>query len=143
MPEPIDCRKNSKLPTYGLSFFNKIYFIIVTNCNIGGNNTSDKLKFMVNSEHIYANIKLVNFPLIKYSNLINLSQISYFSNFKKSFIKFDFNLTSSLNSSKEQRWLTKNSLLTEFFLKNSNAFTQSKTLLGALYLNSNFVKKNL
>jgi hypothetical protein len=49
----------------------------------------------------------------------------------------------SLNNAKEQRWLTKNSLLTEFFIKNSNAYTQSKTLLGTLFVNESLSKKNL
>jgi hypothetical protein len=58
-------------------------------------------------------------------------------------VQYDFNLHTNLLAAKELRWVVKNSLLSEFFLKNSQAFTVSKSQLGLSFLNSEFLAKNL
>jgi hypothetical protein len=57
--------------------------------------------------------------------------------------QYNFNLNANLLAAKELRWTVKNSLLSEFFLKNSQAFTASKSKLGLSFLNSEFLSKNL
>ena len=53
------------------------------------------------------------------------------------------NSTLALQSAKEDRWLLRNSLLTDGLITNSNAFTQSKKLLGINTLNSDSNDKNI
>jgi len=53
------------------------------------------------------------------------------------------NTQSALKSSKESRWLFRNSLLSENSILNSNAFTQSKKLLGVNFLSSDSPSKNV
>jgi hypothetical protein len=70
------------------------------------------------SESIYS-IKLDNNN--KQFNMVNsLNNLYKFIFSQKSLNRLDFNLYNNLNIAKEQRWLTKNSLLTEFLSKNSN-----------------------
>jgi hypothetical protein len=57
--------------------------------------------------------------------------------------QYNFNLHINLSAAKELRWAVKNSILSEFFLKNSQAFTVSKSQLGLSFLNSEFLSKNL
>lgn len=53
------------------------------------------------------------------------------------------NTQEALRSSKEDRWLLRNSLLSENLILNSNAFTQSKKLLGINFMNSDTASKNV
>ena len=53
------------------------------------------------------------------------------------------NTQEALRSSKEDRWLLRNSLLSENLILNSNAFTQSKKLLGVNFMNSDTASKNV
>jgi hypothetical protein len=54
-----------------------------------------------------------------------------------------FNIENNINMSKQQRWLSKNSLLSESITQNSFLITQSKKLLGSGVLDKNFSSKNL
>lgn len=53
------------------------------------------------------------------------------------------NTQEALKASKEDRWLLRNSLLSENLIINSNAFTQSKKLLGVNLLSSDIASKNV
>jgi hypothetical protein len=53
------------------------------------------------------------------------------------------NTQNGLKSSKEDRWLLRNSLLSESLILNSNSFTQSKKLLGINFLSSDSASKNV
>lgn len=53
------------------------------------------------------------------------------------------NTQESLKTSKEDRWLLRNSLLSESIIINSNSFTQSKKLLGVNFLSSDNASKNV
>jgi len=95
---------------------------------------------LTDSESTYGKIptldKMFHTPL-------NLKNLQTYNNIHKSLTYFDFNLLTNINSGKEQRWLVKNSILTEFLTKNTNAFTQSKKLLGLSNYNNNFSNKNI
>jgi hypothetical protein len=56
---------------------------------------------------------------------------------------FNFNLENNLNVAKQQRWLVKNSLLTESIIPNSFLITQSKKLLGTGLVNKDFSNSTL
>lgn len=49
----------------------------------------------------------------------------------------------ALRNAKQDRWLVRNSLLSENLISNSNAFTQSKKLLGVNLLNSETASRNV
>jgi len=74
---------------------------------------------------------------------INLSELynMYKSRSYKS--QFNFNLESNLNISNQQRWLSKNSLLSESIIHNSFRITQAKKLIGAGTLNPNYTSQSL
>ena len=55
----------------------------------------------------------------------------------------NLNTQDALRSAKQDRWLVRNSLLSENLILNSNAFTQSKKLLGVNFLNSDAASKNV
>ena len=95
---------------------------------------------LASSESSYG--KVVNFNKMFHTPL-NLKNVQTYNNLHKSLTYFDFNLLASINSGKEQRWLVKNSILTEFLTRNTNAFTQSKKLLGLSNYNNNFSNKNI
>jgi len=77
------------------------------------------------------------------NNHLNLKSIHLYTNTHESLLQFDFNLINNINIGKEQRWLVKNSNLTEFLTKNNNSLTQSKKLIGQSYYSPNFINKNL
>jgi hypothetical protein len=56
---------------------------------------------------------------------------------------FNFNIKSNLDMANQQRWLTKNSLLTESIVHNSFIFTQAKKLIGTGLLNKDFTNQTL
>lgn len=92
------------------------------------------------SESSYGKIATLN---KMFHTPLNLKNVQTYNNLHKSLTYFDFNLLTNINSGKEQRWLAKNSILTEFLTKNTNAFTQSKKLLGLSNYNNNFSNKNI
>lgn len=55
----------------------------------------------------------------------------------------NLNTQDALKSAKQDRWLVRNSLLSENLILNSNAFTQSKKLLGINFLSSDAASKNV
>ena len=95
---------------------------------------------LTNSESNYGKILT---PDKVFHTSLNLKNIQTHSNLHKSLTYFDFNLPVNINSGKEQRWLVKNSTLTEFLTKNTNIFTQSKKLLGLTNYDNNFSNKNI
>ena len=78
-----------------------------------------------------------------FTSSMNLQSLQSYVNPHKSLTFFDFNILTNINYGKEQRWLVKNSILTEFLTKNTNMFTQSKKLLGVGNYNNSFSGKNL
>lgn len=95
---------------------------------------------LTSSESNYGKIPTPN-KMINTS--LNLKNVQTYNNLHKSLTYFDFNLLTNINSGKEQRWLVKNSILTEFLTKNTNSFTQSKKLLGLSNYNNSFSNKNI
>jgi hypothetical protein len=56
---------------------------------------------------------------------------------------FNFNIENNLSIAKQQRWLVRNSLLTESIIPNSFLITQSKKLIGSGVLDKDFTNKTL
>jgi hypothetical protein len=56
---------------------------------------------------------------------------------------FNFNIENNLNISKQQRWLSKNSILSESIIPNSFLITQSKKLIGSGVFDNDFTNKTL
>jgi hypothetical protein len=74
---------------------------------------------------------------------LNLHTLSKLNNIKNYPVLFDFNINNNLQISKQQRWLVRNSLLSESIINNSFLITQAKKLLGLGLLDSNFTNKTL
>jgi len=55
----------------------------------------------------------------------------------------NLNTQDALRNAKQDRWLVRNSILSENLILNSNAFTQAKKLLGVNFLNSDTASKNV
>jgi hypothetical protein len=92
--------------------------------------------FYKNSITSLLNTRIINTrtnlnDIFKIYKTINNSNLLYFS------------IENNLNMSKQQRWLVKNSLLSELLAQNSFLFTQSKKLIGLSSLDKNFTSKNL
>jgi len=106
-------------------------------------NTYNPTSTFTSSESFYKNsltslldTKIINTrtnlnDIFKIYKTINNSNLLYFS------------IENNLNMSKQQRWLVKNSLLSELLAQNSFLFTQSKKLIGLSSLDKNFTSKNL
>lgn len=73
-------------------------------------------------------------------SLTTLNKIYNLSNYP---LFFNFNIDSNLKISKQQRWLARNSLLTESIISNSFLTTQAKKLIGLNTLNSSYTNKTL
>ena len=73
----------------------------------------------------------------------NSTDISLINSYNTALSMTNLNTRKGLKSSKEDRWLLRNSLLSENLVLNSNAFTQSKKLLGVNMLNSSSSQKNV
>jgi hypothetical protein len=58
-------------------------------------------------------------------------------------ILFDFNVFTNLATSKEHRWLTRNSLLSQSLTSNNYLITQSKKLIGTSSINKDLSSKSL
>lgn len=74
---------------------------------------------------------------------ISLKLINTINNFYKNPLFFNFNIDNNMLLSKQQRWLARNSLLTENIVPNSFLVTQAKKLTGLNTLNPNFTNKTL
>jgi hypothetical protein len=123
------------------SLYNKIYNKILLNFIINNNAKTNFMTPITTSESNYS-INLNNNSK-QFNMLTNLNNLYKFTLTQKTLNRLDFNLYNNLNIAKEQRWLTKNSLLTEFLSKNSNLITQSKKLIGAASYNISASNKNL
>jgi hypothetical protein len=94
------------------------------------------------SESVYtgcgsiSNYKIRN-TAVTLSYLNNLHKVYHLPN------TFDFNIKPNLDISNQQRWLTKNSLLTESIVHNSFIFTQAKKLIGTGLLNKDLTNQTL
>jgi hypothetical protein len=77
-----------------------------------------------------------NYPVTPFS-LSKLSNIILYPSF------FNFNIDHNLFLSKQQRWLTRNTLLNSSIVNNSFLITQSKKLLGQNVLNHNMSTASL
>ena len=95
-----------------------------------------------NSEGFYSNSKNLNNFKIK-SAQVSLNDIHKLYNLSNYPVFFNFNLEKNLNMAKQQRWLTKNSLLSESIMPNSFLVTQSKKLIGLGFLDKDFTDKTL
>jgi hypothetical protein len=71
------------------------------------------------------------------NNLVNFYKIRNYPSI------YNFNIKNNLGIASQQRWLTRNSLLTESIVSNSFLFTQVKKLIGTGSLNSNFTNQSL
>jgi hypothetical protein len=106
------------------------------------NTSSDLNQTTTYNESKYLNVNdVVNFKIK--NTTINLSELSKIRNTQNYPLFFNFNLESNLNLSKQQRWLTKNSLLTESITNNSFLITQAKKLIGSGILDKDFTSKTL
>lgn len=74
---------------------------------------------------------------------IESSNLNKISSYNIALSLTGLNTQEALKASKEDRWLLRNSLLSENLIINSNAFTQSKKLLGVNFLNSDVASKNV
>jgi hypothetical protein len=123
------------------NFFTKLLYLTSVD---SVNQHSKPLRYVSHSE-VYYTLLTKDLKSINTFKYLGLTNKDYFSFFKIKFypLFFDLNLEKSLLNSKEQRWLVKNSLLTEFMVSNSYSLTQSKQLMGVLPYNSNFSIQNL
>ena len=74
---------------------------------------------------------------------IESSNLNKISSYNVALSLTGLNTQEALKASKEDRWLLRNSLLSENLIINSNAFTQSKKLLGVNFLSSDIASKNV
>ena len=74
---------------------------------------------------------------------INLNYLQRFYLLNNLPATFNFNIGNNITSSKQSRWLTHNSLLSNSFLGNTFLFTQAKKLLGLGLFNKEFSKDSL
>jgi hypothetical protein len=124
---------NTIYPTYYKLIFK---FLLIDN------STLNFIPKITASESIYSSniLKQKNKQFNASYNLNNLYKYTMASQLLN---RYDFNLYINMVISKEQRWLNKNSLLTESLTKNSNLFTQSKKLLGLNPYSNTSTSKNL
>jgi hypothetical protein len=74
---------------------------------------------------------------------LNLHTLYKLYNNKNYPLFFDFNTEKNLNNAKQQRWLVRNSLLTESIINNSFLITQAKKIIGLGTLGKDFTNKTL
>jgi hypothetical protein len=100
------------------------------------------LENLTSSEAYYSTLNQTNNLKVRSAN-INLQKLHQTSMLHKSLTFFNFNIEKNLNISKQQRWLVKNSLLSESIIPNSFLITQVKKLLGSGILDKDFTNKSL
>lgn len=130
----------SKLGTKdSYSFYNNLNLVTLKTKN---QNTFSRSGSITLDEAFYKNTPiLTNSKVINLkSTLLDINKIYKTIN-NSSFLHF--NIENSINISKQQRWLSKNSLLSESITQNSFLITQSKELIGSGILDKNFSSKNL
>lgn len=94
-----------------------------------------------NLEHMYTILPKQVFEIHQLD--IESSNLNKISSYNTALSLTGLNTQEALKLSKEDRWLVRNSLMSENLILNSNAFTQSKKLLGTNFLNSNIASKNV
>lgn len=99
-----------------------------------GNITELESKYVNSAKLSSYNLKNLNLNLNNFYNVTGLL---------KSPTGFDFNIHSNLLTAQQQRWLAKNSLLSESIVPNSFLVTQAKKLIGYNTLNKDFSQKTL
>jgi hypothetical protein len=130
----------SKLTTnHNYNFYSNLNLVTLKTKN---KNTFSKCSSITLDEAFYKNTPiLTNSKVINLkSTLLDINKIYKIIN-NSSFLHF--NIENSINISKQQRWLSKNSLLSESITQNSFLITQSKELIGSGILDKNFSSKNL
>lgn len=106
-------------------------------------NTADVVEFLQlsNLEHSYTILPKQVFEIHQLD--IESSNLNKISAYNVALSLTNLNTQEALKTSKEDRWLLRNSLMSENLILNSNAFTQSKKLLGTNFLNSDMSSKNV
>ena len=92
-------------------------------------------------EHSFVATPKSNFNV--YQLDLNSASLNEVSSYNVALSLTGLNTQESLKTSKEDRWLLRNSLLSESIIINSNSFTQSKKLLGVNFLSSDSASKNV
>jgi hypothetical protein len=77
------------------------------------------------------------------TKLLTLNYLNKFFKESNHNINFNFNLKENLNIANQQRWLTRNSLLTESLVSNTFLITQVKKLIGNSSFDKDFTKNSL
>lgn len=78
-----------------------------------------------------------------HNTVLTLGDLTSFYKVHNYPLVFNFNIKNNLNVANQQRWLTKNSLLTESIVNNSFLFTQVKKLIGTGSFNNSFTNQSL
>ena len=97
---------------------------------------------ITNMESFYLNSKSLNTSKVK-NIKTDINSILKISKVLKKAPNFNYNIENNLNISKQQRWLAKNSLLSESITNNTFLITQAKKLLGSNTLDKDFSSSTL
>lgn len=92
-------------------------------------------------EHSFTVVPKTNFSIQQID--VNSASLNNVSSYNVALSLTGLNTQEALKTSKEDRWLLRNSLLSESIIINSNSFTQSKKLLGVNFLGSDSSTKNV
>lgn len=103
--------------------------------------TSDKLLSITDLEYTYTVTPKQVFAIHQLD--IESSNLNKITSYNIALSLTGLNTQEALKASKEDRWLLRNSLLSENLILNSNSFTQSKKLLGVNFLSSDVSSKNV
>lgn len=109
------------------------------------NNNTTLNRLQVSTESKYTSNLLNTSLSSSYSKNLNLN-LNYLQRFyllNKLPATFNFNIGNNIVNSKQSRWLTHNSLLSNSFLINTSLFTQAKKLLGLGLFSKEFSKDSL
>jgi YHS domain-containing protein len=117
------------------TFYNTLISKTKSNISINNHNTT-------NSESYYVDPKGYDFSKTK-TTQITLNDIHKMNKTVNYPSHFNFNLKTNLILAQQQRWLAKNSLLTESITHNSFLVTQAKKLIGSGTLDKDSSNKSL
>lgn len=146
--------KNISLETYyninkNLNNSSKINSTLLITNSINYNTLKLKIKdkygskiTITDSEAFYTNMNLLSNLKIK-NTKTNINDLLKISKSLNNFTFFNFNIKNNLNIAEQQRWLARNSLLSESIIPNSFLITQSKKLIGSGILDKDFSNKSL
>lgn len=129
---------SSLAPTnYLVTSFNKDLCILESGCN----NRLSRIYTLSDLEHNYTLTPQVTSFIQQFST--DSTQLNRIGGYNTALALTNLNTTGGLVGAKQDRWLLRNSLLSENLVLNSNAFTQSKKLIGVNFLNSELASKNV